>query len=660
VSTSISVTEVRNALRCPRIFALGRLREAAVAFPIGSSCLGGAFHRLVDRFGKTIATPPEELSRLEPGAALDDIDAALRHWLLGLLVDELDGDATLSTMPGELDDLAQALRELARHLAARLGRFPGRPADALALLVRDSEQALECTLGDGTVLKGTLDALYGEPDGSLEIVEYKLTDEANHALDRAQVALYRHMLKASASLSATPVVLRFLPMLRETALSPGEADDLVEREILPLLAKMAGWAAAPETAPGTERRDLCPACPMREPCNEVYPERVGPRDDPPANAPRPRPTTEGAMGAPRPSHPAGPMATDEDGRRDAERIRDVIVGELRKQGIVATSPGSPTVGPTLYEIELVRPRGSVRALDQAALDVKHRLASAHTTEAEYENRGGRRLFVIRRALPRKVYLTPLLDEGRAYMSERPGRFIVGQRPSGEVLFGDLSDSSTPHLLIGGQAGSGKSFLLRSIVASLVHYHPPSAIRFILIDPKRVTFNVPSFGSAVGAHLDGPIGYDAADALPVIERLVDVMEERYALFAKAQVSDLTEFNECVPERERLERKVVVIDEFQDLTAEKSTAKPFYDGVKRLGAKARAAGVHLVLATQRPDKDTVPGLLRANLGGKIALRVASAVNSRIVLDEAGAERLLGKGDLLANLGHGTTRAQAALIS
>ena len=246
------------------------------------------------------------------------------------------------------------------------------------------------------------------------------------------------------------------------------------------------------------------------------------------------------------------------------------------------------------------------------------------------------------------------------MSERPGRFIVGQKPSGEVLFGDLSDSSTPHLLIGGQAGSGKSFLLRSIVASLVYYHPPSAIRFILIDPKRVTFNVPSFGSAVGAHLDGPIGYDADDALPVIERLVDVMEERYALFTKAQVSDLTEFNECVPERERLERKVVVIDEFQDLTAEKSTAKPFYDGVKRLGAKARAAGVHLILATQRPDKDTVPGLLRANLGGKIALRVASAVNSRIVLDEAGAERLLGKGDLLANLGHGTTRAQAALIS
>ena len=114
-----------------------------------------------------------------------------------------------------------------------------------------------------------------------------------------------------------------------------------------------------------------------------------------------------------------------------------------------------------------------------------------------------------------------------------------------------------------------------------------------------------------------------------------------------------------EKDRLERKVVVIDEFQDLTAEKANAKPFFDGVKRLGAKARGAGVHLILATQRPDKDVVPPLLKTNLGGKIALRVASQVNSRIILDEGGAERLLGKGDLLANLGHGLVRAQAPMV-
>src|SRR5688572_31242662 len=103
-----------------RIFALGRLRKAAVAFPIGSSCLGASFHRLVDRFGKTVDTPPASFSALAAGAALDDIEAELRNWILDLLVEDLGADTTLSTMPGEIDDLAQALRELARHLAARL------------------------------------------------------------------------------------------------------------------------------------------------------------------------------------------------------------------------------------------------------------------------------------------------------------------------------------------------------------------------------------------------------------------------------------------------------------------------------------------------------------------------------------------------------------
>jgi DNA segregation ATPase FtsK/SpoIIIE, S-DNA-T family len=318
------------------------------------------------------------------------------------------------------------------------------------------------------------------------------------------------------------------------------------------------------------------------------------------------------------------------------------------------------VGPTLYEIEVTRPRGSVRQLDLAAADVRHRLGS-EGIDAEYEVRGGRRIFVIRRPNPRRVSLAPLLAERRAYLSERPGRFVVGQRPTGEILVGDLSDSSTPHLLIGGQSGSGKSFLLRALVASLLHYHPPSAIRFVLVDPKRVTFNVAQFKSAVSAHLESPIVYDTEEGIPIVERLIETMDERYLLFENASVADIDEYNETCAQSgsPSLERKIVVIDEFQDLAADKAGSKPFFDGIKRLGAKARAAGLHLILATQRPDRDTVPPILKTNLGGKIALRVATLTNSRIILDEGGAERLLGKGDLLANLGHGVIRAQAALL-
>jgi S-DNA-T family DNA segregation ATPase FtsK/SpoIIIE len=107
-------------------------------------------------------------------------------------------------------------------------------------------------------------------------------------------------------------------------------------------------------------------------------------------------------------------------------------------------------------------------------------------------------------------------------------------------------------------------------------------------------------------------------------------------------------------------VLVIDEFQDLITEKASAQAFFSGIKRLGAKARAAGIHLILATQRPDRDTVPPIVKANLGGKVALQVASHSNSRIVLDSGGAEKLLGKGDLLASLGKGLVRAQAPLLS
>jgi S-DNA-T family DNA segregation ATPase FtsK/SpoIIIE len=657
MSDAFSVTEIRNALRCPRIFALGRANGSAVAFPVGSSCLGAAFHRIVERFSKTVAAPPPDFANLGKGAALDDVDAKLRLWLLGFLEDELEEEPAYSTMPGEIDDLAQAIRELARHLAARLRPFDDKPSRALERLLKDAERPLEAVV-DGVLVRGTLDALYAAPDGSLDVVEYKLTDEANDALDRAQVALYAHMHETMERKTAKPVILRFMPMLRETTVGEAEASDMMARVVRPLLGKMQEWAKTPGSAPATERRDLCAACPMAGPCAATYPERVAPRDDPPACASRPRPDNRGSVApaAPIPVTDAAP--TDDDGRREAESLRDRIVSELTKQGVMTVCPRPPTVGPTLYEIEVTRPRGSVKQLDQAANDVRHRLGS-DGIDVEYDARGGRRVFVVKRSMPRKVLLGPLLSELRPFLAEKPGRFIVGQRPTGEILTGDLSDASTPHLLVGGQSGSGKSFLLRALIASLVHYHAPSAIRFVLIDPKRVTFNQPAFRSAVSAHLDVPIVYDAEEAIPILERLIETMEERYELFEKTQVIDIDEYNDDARPSERLERKIVVIDEFQDLAADKASAKVFCDGIKRLGAKARAAGLHVILATQRPDKDTVPPIIKTNLGGKIALRVATQTNSRIILDEGGAERLLGKGDLLANLGHGVVRAQAPMV-
>src|SRR3954453_22116452 len=163
MSDHVSVTEVRNALRCPRLFALGRSLGRSVAFPVGSSCLGASFHRIVERFAQTVTTPPTRLTQLPAAAARDDVEAYLRDWLLELLMDELEQDWTYASMPGEVDDLAEALRELARHLSARLDPFTGPPAQALSDLMHSGEQAIEARLdGTGPIVSGRLDALYAD------------------------------------------------------------------------------------------------------------------------------------------------------------------------------------------------------------------------------------------------------------------------------------------------------------------------------------------------------------------------------------------------------------------------------------------------------------------------------------------------------------------
>ncbi|HKY37989.1 MAG TPA: FtsK/SpoIIIE domain-containing protein [Polyangiaceae bacterium] len=656
-----SVTEVRNALRCPRVFALGRSLGQSVCFPLGSSCLGATFHRLVEKLSRQVDQPPAYFAALQPGAARDEVEASLVRWSLSLLTDELEQDPTYASIPGEVDDLAEALRELCRHLSGRLQAWEGVPAASLAKLLHAGERDVEATFGgDGPIVHGRLDALYADRHGALEVVEYKLTDEANDELDRAQVALYRELLRAGEGVEARPIVLRFSPTLREVSMSSEAADSFVARVIEPVLRGMQAWAAEPTRAPATERRDLCAACPMAKPCSEIYPDRLAARDDPPMAAARPRPDVTRTMQHAAALASPGAAREDEAGREEAEQLKDRILGELKRQGVAAVCPRPPLVGPTLFMIEVARPRGAVAHLDRAAEDVRHRLAAESGVELDYTREGGHRRFIVKRLTPRKVMLGPLLEQKREWLTASAGRLVLGQAPDSAVVCADLSDAGTPHLLIAGQSGSGKSVLLQSVIASLVQFHGPAAIRFTLIDPKRVTFIGAGFKAAVSAHLDGPIRYDIEETLPAIEQLVDMMEERYRLFEAAQVSDIRELNEQASTEGQLERRVLVIDEFQDLITEKSSAQAFFAGIKRLGAKARAAGIHLILATQRPDRETVPPIVKANLGGKVALQVASKINSRIVLDDGGAEKLLGKGDLLASLGKGLVRAQAPLLS
>ncbi len=196
----------------------------------------------------------------------------------------------------------------------------------------------------------------------------------------------------------------------------------------------------------------------------------------------------------------------------------------------------------------------------------------------------------------------------------------------------------PHLLIAGTTGSGKSVFVKTLIASILYHLTPNEARLVLIDPKRVEFGV--FASSLFCACD--IITDLEDVPPVFNALVAEMENRYQLLEQASVSDLSQYNASVKPEKKLPYIVVVVDEFADLLMQ--NGDEFEQPAIRLAQKARACGIHLVLATQRPSADVIKGLLKTNIPGRIALSVSSKIDSKIILDVTGAENLTGKGDLI----------------
>jgi DNA segregation ATPase FtsK/SpoIIIE, S-DNA-T family len=212
---------------------------------------------------------------------------------------------------------------------------------------------------------------------------------------------------------------------------------------------------------------------------------------------------------------------------------------------------------------------------------------------------------------------------------------VGVDASFSTFSVDLTE--LPHLLIAGSTGSGKSIFMKTLIASIMYHLTPNEVRLVLIDPKRVEFGI--FSSSFCA-CEVITEFEKVPA--AFEALIQEMEKRYQLLERAGCSDIRQYNAGVEPKLQQPYIVVVIDEFADLLMQKVDG--FEEGIIRLAQKARASGIHLVLATQRPSVDVIKGLLKANIPGRIALSVPSQVDSKIILDMNGAENLTGKGDLI----------------
>jgi S-DNA-T family DNA segregation ATPase FtsK/SpoIIIE len=215
---------------------------------------------------------------------------------------------------------------------------------------------------------------------------------------------------------------------------------------------------------------------------------------------------------------------------------------------------------------------------------------------------------------------------------------LGEGVAGEPVVADLA--KMPHLLIAGATGTGKSVSINAVATCLLLQNSPYALRLVMIDPKRVELS----GYSGVPHLLGRVESDVARIVGVLRWLVRVMEKRYQRFAEAGARHLEDYNRHwrLGSREHLPRIVVLIDELADLML--FAPDEVEHSIIRLAQMARATGIHLVLATQRPSVDVVTGLIKANFPARIGFAVASSTDSRVILDAVGAESLLGKGDML----------------
>ncbi len=237
-----------------------------------------------------------------------------------------------------------------------------------------------------------------------------------------------------------------------------------------------------------------------------------------------------------------------------------------------------------------------------------------------------------------VRLRNLIADPQFQNHPSPLCFVLGRDVSGVPAFTDLA--RMPHLLVAGATGSGKTLFLNSLILSLVYRNSPKILKFILVDPKRVEFPI---YSDLPHNLTDVI-FDVQKSINALRWLVEEMERRFGVLSQLKIRDIFSYNKIALEKKipPMPYLVLIIDELADLMI--SRGRDMEAGIVRLAQMARAVGIHLVLATQRPSTEVITGLIKANIVSRITFQVASQVDSRTVIDTAGAEKLLGRGDML----------------
>jgi DNA segregation ATPase FtsK/SpoIIIE, S-DNA-T family len=453
------------------------------------------------------------------------------------------------------------------------------------------------TAGGVMHVAGRPDCVILETNGPA-VVDYKLSRGANLKTDLLQAVIYAALLQSTRP--GLPISARleyYEPQLHVVEQNPDQIRKLFDELVAPILAELAVGLGRPQEAV--------------------------------------KPITRTAR------------------KRSSVNIASDIANAYRTYG-VSVQIADRSEAPQLVRYRLQMGEGvKFNQIEQHSTNLK--IALSLPSEPVISAGPGYVFFDVAKVQPDRVAWSDLVNsrEFREYQSSTA--FPVGIGIDSRPIIADLSDPNMAHALVAGTSGSGKSEFLKTVVAAMAKRNSPAHLKFSLIDPKRLTFGI----IRESRYLKNPVLFSLEEALICLADAADEMDRRYEILLQEGLTKLSD-------RFALDKKdipfyVLVFDEFADLVhSGREEKKEFEALVSRIAGKGRAAGIHLVLATQRPDRETVSGLIKANLLLKICFRVTNAVNSTIVLDQSGSEKLLGRGDFFCDRGNGLERGQASLIS
>ncbi|MEC4814186.1 MAG: DNA translocase FtsK [Scytonema sp. PMC 1069.18] len=650
---SLTATKIRVAFECPRLFYLNQRFGGNTLFlpPENTIGIGNTFHQLADDFIKLSILEPRfkdlfksvvaKLQVEEVASRMQQIFYEVRFY--SYLQETIKKDVSQSQ---SLLQVWQGLQQLIRRFAELL--VTNRRYCTAETVIRNTfvseERKLEYyfNLADGTQQRvaGEFDCLvYNFERKRLCVLEFKTYQPADPSAQLAQVALYSYMLWQKKKVAVDSAVYCVLPEFKEYQYSWEQLENTVHQLIPYKLQQMRQWLKweplLPNSPPPTTQPQLCNICPQQQKCQSYFVE-----------------ASEVEEVSDKEKQPA---TNEKNGNTEinADEMGEQLVTTLQSFNIGVDYHGA-AVGPAFIRVKLKPHLGvKVNTLLKLSADLQVQLGLAHppliSPQAGY----------VSVDLPRPDRQVARFEDyikSQTLAATSPVKISIGVNLEGQLVEADLSDPNTCHFLVGGTTGSGKSEFLRSLLLSLIVRHSPQHLQIALVDPKRVTF--PEFEQM--GWLYSPVVKDSDRAIELMDELVVEMESRYQRFEQAGCADLSNYNQR--SRQPLPRIVCIFDEYADFMAEKESRTSLEQSIKRLGAMARAAGIHLIIATQRPEAGIVTPIIRSNLPGRVALRTACEADSAIILGgkQTDAARLLGKGDLLYQASSQLQRLQSLLAN